>query len=233
MHEGHRNRLYEKLKKDALADHEWLEALLFNALPRRNTNDLAHALIAKFGSSYAVVNASVEELQSVPGVGLNIACYLRNIGRLLEIHRQKNELAYPAVFHPRDFLPFVKQAYKGTMYEVLELYLLDGEGGIMKKRAFSVESIARVSVVPEDLSEFLLERGASGVVMVHNHPCGMAIPSNADDEMTKNCQMLCSMHNRLLCEHVICAQDGVYSYYLSGRLQEISNRYAAAKLLNE
>ena len=171
-------------------------------------------------------------MQSVPGVGLNIACYLRNIGRLLEIHRQKNELAYPAVFHPRDFLPFVKRAYKGTMYEVLELYLLDGEGRIMKKRAFSVESIARVSVVPEDLSEFLLERGASGVVMVHNHPCGMAVPSNADDEMTRNCQMLCSMHNRLLCEHIICAQEGMFSYYLSGRLQKISGNYSVT-VLNE
>ena len=230
MHEGHRNRLYEKLKKDALEDHEWLEALLFNALPRRNTNDLAHALIKRFGSSYEVVNASVEELQAVPGIGLNIACYLRNIGRLLQIHHEKHEFKYEGRFSPRDFLPFAKQAYKDTIYEVLDLYLLDGEGCVIKKRGFSIESIARVSVVPEELSEFLLEKGASGVVMVHNHPNGKAMPSSADDETTRNCQMLCSMHNRLLCEHVICAQDGIFSYYLSGRLQEISERYSASAL---
>ena len=233
MHEGHRHRLYEKLKKDALEDHEWLEALLFNALPRRNTNDLAHTLIQRFGSSYEVVNASVEELQSVPGVGLSIAAYLRNVGRLLQIHHKKQELTYQGKFNPRDFLPFVKQVYKDTIYEVLELYLLDGEGRIIKKRGFSIESIARVTVVPEELSEFLLEKGASGVVMVHNHPFGEATPSGADDEMTKNCQMLCSMHNRLLCEHVICAKDGIFSYYLSERLQEISERYSASELLSE
>ena len=233
MHEGHRHRLYEKLKKDALEDHEWLEALLFNALPRRNTNDLAHTLIQRFGSSYEVVNASVEELQSVPGVGLSIAAYLRNVGRLLQIHHKKQELTYQGKFNPRDFLPFVKQVYKDTIYEVLELYLLDGEGRIIKKRGFSIESIARVTVVPEELSEFLLEKGASGVVMVHNHPFGEATPSGADDEMTKNCQMLCSMHNRLLCEHVICAKDGIFSYYLNGRLQEISERYSASELLSE
>jgi DNA repair protein RadC len=233
MHEGHRHRLYEKLKKDALEDHEWLEALLFNALPRRNTNDLAHTLIQRFGSSYEVVNASVEELQSVPGVGLSIAAYLRNVGRLLQIHHKKQEFTYQGKFNPRDFLPFVKQVYKDTIYEVLELYLLDGEGRIIKKRGFSIESIARVTVVPEELSEFLLEKGASGVVMVHNHPFGEATPSGADDEMTKNCQMLCSMHNRLLCEHVICAKDGIFSYYLSGRLQEISERYSASELLSE
>lgn len=232
MHEGHRGRLYEKLKKDALADHEWLEALLFNALPRKNTNDLAHALIQRFGSSYEVVNASVEELQTVPGVGLNIAAYLSNIGRLLRIHEKKQEITYIGKFNPRDFLPFVKQAYKNAIYEVLELYLLDGEGLVMKKRSFSVDSISHVTVVPEVLSEFLLEKGASGVVMVHNHPFGEATPSEADDEMTKNCQILCSMHNRLLCEHVICAKDGIYSYYLSGRLQKISERYSASELLS-
>ncbi|MBR2442453.1 MAG: RadC family protein [Clostridia bacterium] len=230
MHEGHRNRLYEKLKKDALEDHEWLEALLFNALPRKNTNDLAHALIKKFGSSYEVVNASVEELQTVPGIGISIAAYLHNIGRLLQKHRQKNEMTYQGRFTPRDFLPFVKQAYKDTIYEVLELYLLDGDGRVIKKQGFSIESIAHVSIVPEELSGFLLEKGASGVVMVHNHPYGKAMPSDADDETTRNCQMLCSMHNRLLCEHVICAQDGIFSYYLSGRLQEISKRYSASAL---
>ncbi len=232
MHEGHRSRLYEKLKKDALEDHEWLEALLFNALPRQNTNGLAHALIQRFGSSYEVVNASVEELQEVPGIGINIAAYLRNVGRLLQIHQKKNEVSYQGKFSPRNFLPFVKQFYKNAAYEVLELYLLDGEGMVIKKRGFSIESIAHVTVVPEELSEFLLEKGAWGVVMVHNHPYGKAVPSNADDEMTRNCQILCSMHNRLLCEHVICARDGVYSYYLSGRLQAIGEHCAAAEHLN-
>ena len=66
---------------------------------------------------------------------------------------------------------------------------------------------------------------------MHNHPFGTATPSKADDEMTKNCQMLCSMHNRLLCEHVIYAPDGLFSYYLSERMQEISKRYAVSQIL--
>ena len=50
IHDGHRQRMYEKAEKGVLAEHEWLEVLLFNAIPRRNTNDIAHALIAQFGS---------------------------------------------------------------------------------------------------------------------------------------------------------------------------------------
>ena len=69
--------------------------------------------------------------------------------------------------------------------------------------------------------------------MVHNHPYGPAIPSKNDDLMTKNMQMLCSMHNLLFCEHVICASNGLYSYYLSKRLTEISKMYSIENLLKE
>ncbi len=231
MHEGHRLRLYQKLSKDALEEHEWLEALLFNAVPRKNTNDLAHALIHKFGSALDVVYASVEELQTVPGVGVSVAAYLNIIGRLLKAHKEKEAPKFHGKFQSRDFLPFVKETYKDTHYEVLELYLLDGEGRVLKKRGFSVDSISSVKIVPEELSAFLLEKGASGVVMVHNHPYGEAVPSEKDDAMTKNCQILCSMHNRLFCDHIIYAPNGMYSYYLSGRMQEISEHYSVGKFL--
>ena len=68
--------------------------------------------------------------------------------------------------------------------------------------------------------------------MVHNHPFGEAVPSDADDTMTKNCQLLCSVNNRLLCDHMIYAPSGVYSYYLSGRLSEISKQYSVGKVVN-
>ncbi|MBO7297723.1 MAG: hypothetical protein J6U60_01595, partial [Clostridia bacterium] len=85
----------------------------------------------------------------------------------------------------------------------------------------------------EELSAFLLTEQASGVVMVHNHPFGSAFPSEADDKMTINVQMLCSMHNRLLCEHVIYAPDGLFSYYLSGKIQDIGREYVFSRLLEE
>jgi len=69
--------------------------------------------------------------------------------------------------------------------------------------------------------------------MVHNHPYGEAIPSDSDDRMTKNCQMLCSMHNRLFCDHITYAPNGMYSYYLSGRMKDISQNYSVCKFLED
>jgi DNA repair protein RadC len=219
------------LDKGSLAEHEWLEILLYNGIPRRNTNEIAHALIARFGTVLNVLSASVEELQQVKGVGVNLAGYLRCIGHFYEEYQESNEPKFYGKFSSEAFMPFVKQTYEGNLFEVIDIYLLDGEGRIVKKQRFSIDSICSVRVVPEEVAGFLLEENASGAVMVHNHPYGDAMPSDTDDMMTKNCQMLCSMHNRLLCDHIIYSPNGMFSYYLSGRMGEISKNYSVGKLL--
>ncbi len=235
LHDGHRLRMYEKLKNTKLAEHELLEILLYNAVPRKNTNELAHTLIMKFGSLEGVCSASMEELQKIDGVGVQLAGYLFLFGELVRrgIEVEKNRERFTGRFTPHTFMPFVKKIYKDVPFEVVDLYLLDGDGYVMKKQRFSIESISKVQVEPEEISAFLITEGASGVVMVHNHPIGEAVPSNADDVMTKNCQILCSTHNRLLCEHIIYAPNGMYSYYLSGRMKEISENYSVQKVLGK
>ena len=71
IHAGHRERMMKKVKDtpDGLLDYELLEILLFNMLPRINTNPLAHKLIKTFGSVEKVITASVDELMAIKGVG--------------------------------------------------------------------------------------------------------------------------------------------------------------------
>ena len=231
LHDGHRLRMYEKISKDALADHEWLEALLYIALPRRNTNDIAHQLLRKFGTTEKVLTASLEDLQTVPGVGGSLAAYIKCVGHFCQKFQSKGGLEYVGVYETNAFWAYVKEAYKDILFEVVDVYLLDGESRVLAKKSFSIDSICTVRVLPEEVSSFLLTEGTSGVVLVHNHPFGLPGPSDADDRMTKNFQMLCSMHNRLLCEHIIYAPSGLFSYYHSGHLREISKGYSVEQVL--
>ena len=71
-HDGHRRRMRERFRREGLngfADHEALELMLFYAIPQRNVNPLAHRLLDTFGSLHGVLDAPVEELQKVEGVG--------------------------------------------------------------------------------------------------------------------------------------------------------------------
>ena len=232
MHEGHRSRIRQKLDSSALADHELLEIVLFTALPRQNTNELAHRLLAQFGSFWEVLNAPFQELCKVRGVGESLAGFLSSLGKIYTRidESRKQPLRYYGRFDTASFLPFVKEVYQNVGVEVAELYLLDGESRILTSRRFSTQNIDYVQLPSSELLAFLSTEGASGVVLVHNHPRGSANVSQEDDLMTAKLQMLCSMHNLLLCDHIVYSPSGIYSYYLNGDLKKISEQYSSNSL---
>ena len=85
VHQGHRARQRKKLLENgprAFADHELLEMLLYYAIPRRDTNELAHRLLERFGSLQGVFSAPVEELSTVEGVGENAAVLLNLVPQI-------------------------------------------------------------------------------------------------------------------------------------------------------
>ncbi|MBR2647117.1 MAG: hypothetical protein IKD47_06145 [Clostridia bacterium] len=229
-HEGHRKRIIQKLESGALQQHELLEVLLFNAVPRRNTNDLAHRLLAEFGTIKGIFSASMQQLQRVAGVGENVAAYLYCVGRFIDDFLALEEEVYPKTFDRDSFLPFVKRAYAALKREVVDAYLLDHDGNIFMRKRFENDSMYSVKFAPEELARVLSLGEPAGLVLVHNHPFGKADSSETDDAMTTNCQLICSMQNVLLCDHVIYAPDGVYSYYLSGKLKKISEKYSIKKV---
>ena len=232
MHEGHRQRMLERLEsaEGSLQEHELLEILLFNAIPRKNTNELAHRLLSTFGSLRAVLGAEMAELKAVPGVGESTAAYLRIIG-IFYARAQLKEPELPSAFSFAAFRPFLIERFEGAREEYVELYSLDGKDCVKNVRRFSSEKSFQASVDPKEISRFLVEAKPAAKVAVHNHITGPATPSREDDDFTAQLEILCSMHNVSLRDHIICSPEGVYSYFLSGKLNELSARYSIGNVL--
>lgn len=232
MHEGHRQRMLERLEsaEGSLQEHELLEILLFNAIPRKNTNELAHRLLSAFGSLRAVLGAEIAELKAVPGVGESTAAYLRIIG-IFYARAQLKEPELPSAFSFAAFRPFLIERFEGAREEYVELYSLDGKDCVKNVRRFSSEKSFQASVDPKEISRFLVEAKPAAMVAVHNHITGPATPSREDDDFTAQLEILCSMHNVSLRDHIICSPEGVYSYFLSGKLNELSARYSIGNVL--
>ena len=221
MHEGHRQRLIAKLEEGTLCDHEYLEMLLFNALPRKNTNDIAHRLLAEFGSLNKVFAAKPEQLCKVEGVGKSVASYLQCLSLAIQAYVDKKIVALPKKFEPQSFLTFVKNQYESATKEILDMYFIDGEGAVYKRVGYTTQSLYSVIVEPDELVSTFLKEKTSGIVLVHTHPSGNMQPSAMDDKTTQNIQKLCYHNGVLLCDHVIYSSRGMYSYYLSGKLHEL------------
>ncbi|MBQ8374746.1 MAG: RadC family protein [Clostridia bacterium] len=230
VHDGHRKRAMAKLAKGELLEHEVLETLLFNAVPRKNTNDLAHRLLAQFGSIPALFKASMNELLKVEGVGESVAAYLVSIGYFLNKYYAPAQNSLPEKFDFHSFLGFVKATYADEKVELLDCYLLDDRGLILYRRRFTANAATHATIAPEDFTDIITEPNVSGIVMVHNHPGGECKPTLSDDLATRKCQMACSFHNVLFCDHMVYGNGGVYSYYLDGRMQQISKECSIENL---
>lgn len=219
-HAGHRKRLIEKLEKGMLHEHEVLEALLFNALPRKNTNDLAHRLLAEFGSVPAVLEAPMSILKRVDGVGESLAAYIKCVGTFAQRYYAEYKERFPLEFEEASFYAFVRREYTYLESEMLDCYLLDRQGRILQRRRFTSRAHDFTDISPDDFASVLSVAGTAGILLVHNHPNASCRPSPADDATTQKCQWLCEFHNILLCEHIVCGIDGVYSYYTERLLEK-------------
>jgi DNA repair protein RadC len=231
-HYGHRQRIYDKFQKDgALHEHELLEMLLFNAIPQKNTNDLAHRLLAAFKSIRGVFTASMEDLQKVDGVGQSVAAYLNCVGLFYSRYYEFQNSSIPQIFDPKNFLTFVKDSYVKEKSEVLDFFLLDKNRKIIHRQRFSHEDFFKVEVKPEEFTKMLIEYRPGGLVAVHNHPYSSCAPSSADNDATAQIQIIASFHNILFCDHLIFGNDGVYSYYLDGKMQEYTEKFSIVKMM--
>ncbi len=234
MHEGHRKRMYEKLKNDdGLYEHELLEILLFNAFQRKNTNPIAHALLDSFGSISGVLNASVEELCAVEGVGESVALYLKCIGECTK-RTSAGSAGVAQLKSYDDFKNFVRIRLRGRCEEVLELYCLDKSGKVKKISSFSSDETSRVRVDADKVARVISAVKPHGLLIAHNHLSGDSLPSANDDRFTMEVQLMCSMNNVCLYDHCIYASDkNIFSYFSSGKIDKIKSGFSFEKLVGE
>lgn len=234
MHEGHRKRMYTRLTKDdALAEHEVLEMLLFNAFARKNTNPIAHTLLQTFGSIPKVLSADVTELTSVEGIGEAVAYYLKCIGKCIEYITGSPSKGFPVLKNYNEFIAFVCARMRNRTEEELELYFMNKSGQIDKVKKFSSNERSQVSVDAGKIAELISTFKPYGLLVAHNHIIGSSAPSEKDDKFTLQIQLLCNVNNVCLYDHCIYASDDdIYSYFMAGKLDEIKKKFTMDKLVD-
>lgn len=209
FHKEHRRRVKERFLKSGLdnfAPHEILELLLFYAVPQKDTNVLGHKLIDRFGSVRGVLSAPYEELCAVDGVGDHVATLLRLCLPLaahvyMEEERQKDK-TYKTL---EDVGEFFLTQFEGTSEEKVLLLMLDNSYRMIDCQQVGVGTINSVGVTTRRMIELALGSQAAAVVLAHNHPTGIAIPSQEDLSATTYLREAFAAVSVSLLEHVLIA----------------------------
>lgn len=233
MHEGHRQRMLERIANgDALCDHELLELLLYNAIPRKNTNELAHALLEKYGSLAGVLSAGQDELKGVAGVGAGTAAYLRAVALVCgRVNEREEEI--PPFANVELFTQYLVRKLRPLEEEFLEVYCLDGLLRVSSVARFTSHDSASAKIASRELGQLLVSRAPKYLLLAHNHPRGGSAPSVQDDKFTARAQVICSSANVRLVDHIIVGAEDTYSYFYTGRLEEIREKFDLNALIAE
>ena len=217
--QGHRARQRKKLLENgprAFADHELLEMLLYYAIPRRDTNELAHRLLERFGSLQGVFSAPVEELSTVEGVGENAAVLLSLVP---QIWQRSLQGASERILNSVDKCgEYFAELLSGSRREMLWQVCLDGKGKVLSSRCLAEGDVSMAAVSVRQVVEYALRAGAVAVVLAHNHPSGVALPSQEDCATTRLIRDALRTMNIQLVDHIIVADRDYVSMAASGLL---------------
>ena len=190
LHKGHRERVKKRYLKegiDAFEDHQILELLLFYAIPLKDTNDLAHKLLRKYGSLHKLFEAPPAEIAKFPGMGEHSAILVNMISQLARVYMKDvaNSKKKPVLGNTDAAGEYAVNLFIGRLYEALYVISLDRNCKLINCEIVSEGSNDETPFYSRRIVEMVLNHKADKVILAHNHPSGTLMPSNNDIYWTK------------------------------------------------
>lgn len=210
-HHGHRERMRARFQKDGLESfqpHEVLELLLFYALPRVNTNPIAHELIREFHSLAGVMDAEPEDLKQIKGISDNAVVFLKMMPQLCQAYQLSKMEEHEALDSVQKLCAYAKAHFTGISEERALLICLDESLQLLRCETISIGTTQEVTLDIHQIVSCAIRMRSSHVVLTHNHPNASADFSDTDLFATNQLRkILDTMHIKLL-DHIVVGKHG-------------------------
>lgn len=221
-HNGHRSRMKKHFLEhgaDNFEDHHLLEMLLFFALPRVDTNLLAHNLLEYFGTIDGVLDASPDELTSIPGVGQHAAALIKLIPALGQRYILSKNNVGTILATTEDAGRFLMPRFLGRRDETVQLVCLDSKMKVVSCRLIASGDVTAAHISVRKVVETALAQNAPYVLLAHNHVNGLALPSSEDVITTNRLEEALALVGITLLDHIVVAGDDFVSLKDNGTLK--------------
>ncbi len=220
-HLGHRERLRDRARKGgltALPDYELLELFLFRSQPQGDVKPLAKALLARFGSLGAVLDASLEDLTTIRAedskgrtkvIGRETALDLMSLHEIAR--RVAGEVAAPrkVISSFSALTDYVRITLQHQPREQFRVLFLDRKNQLLADEVLGRGTIDHAPAYPREVIRRAMDLHASAIILVHNHPSGDPTPSQADIDMTRQIIEAGRMLKIEVHDHLIVVRQGI------------------------
>ncbi len=217
VHQGHRERLRQRFLQEGLdnfQDHNVLELLLFYSVPMKDTNEEAHNLINVFGSLSNVFDARFEDLCEVKGIGERTATLIKLMPELFKKYETDKLNNDNVMLNTGELVAkYVSKYFKGVTTEKMYLLCLDSVCRMISFDLISEGSVKTTALNIRKIMEIALKNNASSLILIHNHPSGVAAPSRSDIDATMEIIDLMKKVGLSLSDHIIIGHgDNFFSF---------------------
>lgn len=215
----HRKRLRQKFLTagmTALHEYEVVEFLLTCAIPRGDVKPQAKDLLREFGSFKGIVDAELDDLMKIKGVGEQSAIVIKFIKEIVALYLLQKAKEKTQVTCTTELLDFCKAAMGSKKDEEFCVIYLDAQNQILDFEPVQKGIANQAVVYPKQVLERALRRKASALILVHNHPSGHVRPSDADIRLTKTIQETAKALDILIHDHIIIGENRFFSFREEG-----------------
>ncbi|OFZ95727.1 MAG: hypothetical protein A2Z64_14610 [Betaproteobacteria bacterium RIFCSPLOWO2_02_67_12] len=201
----------------ALSDAELLAVFLRTGVRGKSAVDVARELLARFGGLAGLLAAGCAA-QTVKGLGpakaAQLAAVLEVARRCLgEQLRGGNALTSPAAV--RDYL---RLALGAREHEVFMTLFVDAQHRVIRSEELFRGTLTQTSVYPREIVKAALSANAAAVIFAHNHPSGVAQPSQADELLTRQLKEALALVEIKVLDHFVVAGNQCLSFAERGLL---------------
>lgn len=222
-HTGHRKRLKKKFIEnglDVFEPHEALELYLFYAIPRKDTNPLAHRLLDKYGSIGAVCDAPIDELEREFALSETAAVLLKLLPQMSRLYNE-SKMSYDKPIDLETVGDMFAAKFIGRTSEETALMLGDAKGKMIYFDIIAKGSLTATEMPARKIVDLALRKNARTAFLGHNHPSGTALPSPGDLEATELLKDTLGTIGVELVDHFIVTSEDYVSLRESGMAGKI------------
>jgi DNA repair protein RadC len=227
-HRGHRKRLREKFLKSGLAgfhDYEIVELLLSLGTPRRDCKAAAKEAIKRFQTLRGVLDASIEELQQIDGIGVHSAFGIKLAQEVAREYLHAKIIDKPFYKSSQEVFDYLYHSMRGLKKETFKVIYLNNQNQIINTVDLSRGTVNASAVSPREIIEGTIKNNATSLIFVHNHPSGNPEPSANDRSLTRELVFVGRVMRIKVLDHIIIGNDRYYSFAGEGLIEEYESDF--------
>ena len=203
----------------SLSDAELLSIVIGSGIIGENSLDIAMKVLSVCGNNLCEFwKFSISDLQKIKGIGKKRAVQIIAMFALARRRNESEVISKTKISSSKDAFNIFHSLTGDLPYEEFWILMLNRANKIIKKVKISEGGISGTVVDPKKIFSICLEYHTSALILGHNHPSGLCVPSEADLKITKKIKDAGALLEISVLDHIIVGNDRFYSFADEGSM---------------